>query len=68
MTNYYRVYGRLKGSDSRYKPMDMENGCLVTNLMHASFFPESDLPKLKREVESMEELNVDHEFQIRKVK
>lgn len=54
----FRIYGRKKGS-KRYSAMDLQSGCLVTNLIYASVFNDIDtaelcLKTLQEEVEGYE--------------
>lgn len=54
----YRIYGREKGK-GKFKPLDLQEGTFVKNLMYASLIPEKDV---KRVLESLNKENSDFEF------
>ena len=62
----YRIYGKLK-TEKRFKAFDCNNGTFVENLIYASFFYDSELEQLKKEVEYMNDNNEEYIFEIRKV-
>ena len=61
----YIVYGK-KRTGKKFKPFDAKKNQFVVNLIHASIFPESELPKLEKEVTFMNENNPEYIFEIRK--
>ena len=63
----FRVYAKTTKM-KRFKPLDMEELQFVTNPIHASMFTSEELPKLKKYVQSLNELNPDYTFEIREIK
>ena len=61
----YIVYGKRK-DERRFRPFDMNGNRFVTNLIHATIFTNEQLPKLREEVEFMNEHNPDYIFEIRR--
>lgn len=60
----YMVYGKRKGG-KRFYPFDMNSNRFVRLRIHATVFLESQLTDLKREVDSLNELNPEYVFEIR---
>lgn len=58
----YIVYGSL--NDGKFKPMNMESGIQVTNLIYASIYEKSDLEKLKNYIEGLNKNNPSWKFKI----
>lgn len=61
----YIVYGKKK-TEKRFKPFDMKDNKFVVNLFHASMFTENDLEALTKEIDSMNEMNPEYTFEVRK--
>lgn len=61
----YLVYGKKK-TDKRFMPFDMKDNKFVVNLFYASMFTENDLEALTKEINSMNEMNPEYTFEIRK--
>ncbi len=61
MLKYYIVYAKTKDM-KRFKPVDLNSGLIVTNLIHATMVPVGlDLSFLK-------ELNPEIEFKLKRIK
>lgn len=63
---YFRIYGKEKTS-KQFKALDLSAGALVDKLIYATLIKENELEKAYSTINSLNSLNPEYIFELRKV-
>lgn len=64
----YGIYGKLKNSKGRYRPLDLDNLQFVYNKLYMTvFWNESDYPIAEKIVKDLNESNPEYIFKVVKL-